>query len=78
MNNWPDIIGLPLWMWIFGLPSGIALLQHSNQTGFRHFSPIWSFLDRTYTAASYLAALFMCIILLGTIGQIVTVAGTDF
>lgn len=70
MNNWPDIIGLPLWMWIFGLPLGIALFAAFKPDWVsNHFSPIWSFLDRTYTAAGYLAALFMCIILLITIGQ---------
>jgi len=70
MNNWPDIIGLPLWMWIFGLPLGIALFAALKPDWVsNHFSPIWSFLDRTYTAAGYLAALFMCIILLITIGQ---------
>ena len=57
-------------MWIFGLPLGIALFAAFKPDWVsNHFNPIWSFLDRTYTAAGYLAALFMCIILLITIGQ---------
>lgn len=70
MNDWPNIIGIPLWVWIFGFPIAIAVFAafkpHWVSSNFR---PLWSVLDRAYTASGYLAALFMCIILLITIGQ---------
>ncbi|NCW09522.1 MAG: TRAP transporter small permease [Gammaproteobacteria bacterium] len=70
MNDWPNIIGIPLWVWIFGFPIALAVFAafrpHWVSSKFR---PLWSVLDRAYTASGYLAALFMCIILLITIGQ---------
>ena len=70
MNDWPNIIGIPLWVWIFGFPLALAvfaaLKPHWVSNNFR---PLWSVLDRAYTASGYFAALFMCIILLITVGQ---------
>jgi len=70
MNDWPNIIGIPLWVWIFGFPIALAVFAafkpHWVSSNFR---PLWSVLDGAYTASGYLAALFMCIILLITIGQ---------
>jgi small basic protein len=35
----------------------------------RIFQPLWAILDRVYTISGYIAAFFMCVILLITIGQ---------
>jgi small basic protein len=70
MTNWPDIIGIPLWMWIFGLPLAIALFAAIQaEIISRIFQPLWAILDRVYTISGYIAAFFMCVILLITIGQ---------
>jgi len=70
MSNWPDVIGIPLWVWIFVLPLCLALFASVKPNWVNeHFRLIWSVLDRIYTTSGYLAATFMCIILLITIGQ---------
>lgn len=70
MTNWPDFIGIPLWIWIFGLPLAIALFAAIQaEIISRIFQPLWAILDRVYTISGYIAAFFMCVILLITIGQ---------
>ena len=70
MTNWPDFIGIPLWIWIFGLPLAIALFAAIQaEIISRIFQPLWAILDRVYTISGYIAAYFMCVILLITIGQ---------
>ena len=57
-------------MWIFGLPLAIALFAAiQSEIISRIFQPLWAILDRVYTISGYIAAFFMCIILLITIGQ---------
>ncbi|HBZ91409.1 MAG TPA: C4-dicarboxylate ABC transporter permease [Gammaproteobacteria bacterium] len=70
MTNWPDFIGIPLWIWIFGLPLAIALFAAIQaEIISRIFQPLWAILDRVYKISGYIAAFFMCVILLITIGQ---------
>ena len=57
-------------MWIFGLPLSITLFAAiQSEIISRIFQPLWAILDRVYTISGYIAAFFMCIILLITIGQ---------
>ena len=70
MTNWPDFIGIPLWIWIFGFPLAIALFAAIQaEIISRIFQPLWAILDRVYTISGYIAAFFMCVTLLITIGQ---------
>ena len=65
MNDWIPILGLPLWFWLFVLPTIIAALCFFFQTlAKRILTPIWHFLDRIYLASGALAAVSMIVILL--------------
>ena len=65
MNDWAAFLGLPLWFWLFILPTILAV----GAAVFRNraeplLTPIWQRLDRVYTAFGALAACFMSVILL--------------
>ena len=64
MTSWPDLLGMPLWIWVFVLPSILTVLARL----FRHraetmLTPLWRWLDRVYTASGILASIFMVLIL---------------
>ena len=72
MNDWAAFLGLPLWFWLFILPTILAV----GAAVFRNraeplLTPIWQRLDRVYTAFGALAACFMSVILLIIIAQMV-------
>jgi len=70
MNEWPTILALPLWAWIFVLPSLVAAMCLATPQLIRPVvSPFWGFLDRLYTGFGALAAVFLIIILLIIMGQ---------
>ncbi|WP_179379365.1 TRAP transporter small permease [Jannaschia marina] len=69
MTDWAPFLGLPLWAWLFGLPSLIALACFAARArAARVLAPVWRVLDGVYFAAGCVAALFMVTIL----GLIVT------
>ncbi|MBT6415920.1 TRAP transporter small permease [Candidatus Puniceispirillum sp.] len=70
MTNWPLLLGLPLWFWLFILPAIAALI--CRLTRFRIqpvLIPIWRLLDRVYLVSGVIAAIFMIMILLVIIAQ---------
>ena len=64
MRDWSPVLGLPLWVWLFVLPSllavGCLILGPKLERGLR---PIWRVLDGVYFASGAIAAFFMTTIL---------------
>lgn len=72
MRDWQPILGLPLWVWLFVLPTLFALACFAQpQAAKRILSPIWRILDRIYVVAGAVAAVFMVTILLLIVGQMI-------
>jgi TRAP-type C4-dicarboxylate transport system permease small subunit len=72
MRDWSNFIGLPLWFWLFVLPTILVVLSGIyRERALKFLTPIWHRLDRLYTFFGALAAAFMCLILLLIIGQMV-------
>jgi TRAP-type C4-dicarboxylate transport system permease small subunit len=64
MRDWSPVMGLPLWVWLFVLPSLIGVL--CLITGPRIegvLRPLWRFLDGVYVASGVIAGFFMVMIL---------------
>ncbi|MFL2801610.1 MAG: TRAP transporter small permease [Paracoccaceae bacterium] len=73
MNDWSNFIGLPLWFWLFILPSLVCLFCLFFQNKLEYFFlPIWKILDFIYHLSGIIAAISMCLILLIIIAQMVT------
>ena len=72
MRDWSPILGLPLWVWLFVVPSfiGVICLIFGPRIE-RLLRPIWRFLDRVYFASGAIAACFMVTILLLIVAQMV-------
>lgn len=69
MRDWSPILGLPLWVWLFVLPSLAALVcLLLGPRLARLLRPVWRILDSVYFASGIVAACFMVTIL----GLIVT------
>lgn len=69
MRDWSPVLGLPLWVWLFVLPSGLALAcLIAGPRMEPALRPAWKLLDKTYRAAGAVSAVFMVTIL----GLIVT------
>lgn len=70
MSDWSPFWGLPLWVWLFVMPSVLALsariFRHQAQFLLR---PIWWLLDKVYIASGLLAAGFMVTILVIILAQ---------
>ena len=65
-------MGLPLWVWLFVLPSLIAVLCFiAGPRIERLLRPIWRILDGVYFASGVIAACFMVTILLLIVAQMV-------
>ena len=70
MRDWSPVMGLPLWVWLFVLPSLIAVLCYIAGPRFeRLLRPIWRILDGVYFASGVIAACFMVTILLLIVAQ---------
>lgn len=70
MSSWPDVLGIPLWGWVFVLPSILAIAaRFCRQQITPYLTPIWRWLDRVYTASGIIAAIFMVLILVIIIFQ---------
>lgn len=64
MRDWSPVLGLPLWVWLFVLPSLIGLLCLFAGPRLRPvLSPIWWVLDKLYLLSGMIAAFFMLTIL---------------
>ena len=64
MSSWPDILGIPLWGWVFVLPSVFAAFARFRRHQIKpYLAPIWRWMDRVYTASGVVAAVFMVLIL---------------
>lgn len=58
MRDWSPVLGLPLWVWLFVLPSGLALAcLIAGPRMEPALRPAWKLLDKIYRAAG--AALTM-------------------
>jgi TRAP-type C4-dicarboxylate transport system permease small subunit len=72
MRDWQPFLGLPLWVWLFVLPSLLALFcLWQGPRAARTLQPVWRILDLIYKAAGALAACFMVLILLLIIAQMI-------
>jgi TRAP-type C4-dicarboxylate transport system permease small subunit len=72
MRDWSPVLGLPLWVWLFVLPSLIAVfcLAFGPRVE-RGLRPIWRVLDGVYFASGVVAAVFMVAILLLIVAQMI-------
>lgn len=72
MRDWSPVMGLPLWVWLFVLPSliGVGCLIAGPRIA-RVLRPLWRLLDGVYFASGILAAVFMVTILLLIVAQMV-------
>lgn len=65
MSDWSPLWGLPLWAWLFVLPSVVAMGARAfRQQASVLLRPVWWTLDKVYLGSGLLAACFMIIILL--------------
>ena len=72
MNDWYDIAGLSLAVWLFGVPSLIAVLSFILKARLMPvYKMVWSGLDRLYMAAGLVAAAAMISILVIIIWQMI-------
>ena len=83
MRDWSPVLGLPLWVWLFIVPSLIAMIcLLLGQRLERTLRPFWRVLDGVYFASGVVSAFFMVTILflivLGMVARwtIVAVPGT--
>ena len=64
MRDWQPWLGLPLWVWLFVLPSALALAcAFAPRPMAEVLRPLWQVLDRLYLAAGVVAAVGMVTIL---------------
>lgn len=72
MTDWAPVLGLPLWVWLFVLPSLIAAACFvAGPRAAAPLRPVWRALDAIYLASGGLSALFMCTILLLIVSQMI-------
>lgn len=64
MRDWSPVMGLPLWVWLFVLPSliGVICLIAGPRIE-RLLHPLWRVLDGVYVASGAIAGFFMVMIL---------------
>ena len=64
MRDWSPVMGLPLWVWLFVLPSVIGIIcLIAGPRIERLLRPIWRVLDGVYIASGAIAGFFMVMIL---------------
>lgn len=64
MNDWPLLIGLPLWVWLFVVPALFGVLCFALGPRLKPvLLPLWRLLDGVYFASGVIAAFFMVMIL---------------
>lgn len=73
MTDWPLYLGVPLWGWLFVLPTCIALICALKPAAAGAvLRPIWAVLDRIYLASGALASGFLILILVIIVIQMIT------
>jgi len=72
MNDWAPFLGLPLWVWLFVIPTlFVVLCRFFPEKAQFLLRPIWPILNRIYTISGVVAAFCMIMILLLIIAQMV-------
>lgn len=72
MRDWSPVMGLPLWAWLFVMPSLIAVgCLIAGPRLEPVLRPLWRALDKLYLASGIIAACFMVTILLLIVAQMV-------
>ncbi|MBV1895347.1 MAG: TRAP transporter small permease [Rhodobacteraceae bacterium] len=72
MRDWSPVMGLPLWVWLFVLPSLIAVICLIAGPRIENaLRPLWRILDGLYFASGAVAAFFMVTILLLIVAQMI-------
>lgn len=72
MRDWQPFLGLPLWIWLFVFPTLLAVFcTVQRPRAERLLRPIWKILDRVYTGAGVVAAVFMVTILALIVAQMI-------
>ena len=70
MSDWSPFLGLPLWVWLFVIPTALAAIARLQRSRLMPLlRRIWRVLDTVYLASGVLAAVFMVMILLLIIAQ---------
>jgi TRAP-type C4-dicarboxylate transport system permease small subunit len=72
MSDWSPVMGLPLWIWLFVLPSVlgfICLIAGSRLE--KILMPVWRVLDILYLASGIISACFMVGLLLLIVAQMI-------
>ena len=65
MSDWSPFLGLPLWVWLFVIPTALAAIARLQRARLMPLlRRIWRVLDAIYLASGVLAAVFMVMILL--------------
>lgn len=73
MRDWQPLLGLPLWVWLFVLPTLLCAICFVQPDLMRRvLRPFWAVLDRLYLASGVVAAGFLILILLIIVGQMVS------
>ena len=68
--DWKPFLGLPLWFWLFVLPSLIVVFcAFFKRIAAIIFKPIWALLNKLYDLSGVMAALFMITILVIIVAQ---------
>jgi len=68
--DWKPFLGLPLWFWLFVLPSLIVVFcAFFKRIAAIIFKPIWALLNKLYDFSGVIAALFMITILVIIVAQ---------
>lgn len=64
MRDWSPVMNLPLWVWLFVLPSFIGFICLIAGPRLERFLwPLWRILDRVYATSGAIAGFFMVMIL---------------
>ena len=72
MRDFAPFLGLPLWVWLFVLPTIVVMVSAMRpQQAAPLLSPIWRILDRLYMASGVVAALGMITILILIVAQMI-------
>ena len=70
MSDWSPFLGLPLWVWLFVIPTALAVIARMQRVRLVPLLRcIWRVLDAVYLASGVLAAVFMVMILLLIVAQ---------
>ena len=72
MRDFEPFLGLPLWVWLFVMPSALAVGCHFAKARLGPvLRPVWRILDSIYVASGVVAACFMVTILLLIVAQMI-------